>query len=83
MERPGRDRDGGPRCSPTTNANKGYRLRGRRWELPRVDKGLAVDLNSQFTHSLAGLRQPSFGIGLCLKARNAQAALQSREPTVS
>ena len=46
-------------------------------------EGLAVDRNSQFTHSLAGLHQPSFGVGLCLKTRNAQATLQNREPTVS
>ena len=82
-ETPGRDRNGGPRRSPTTDVNKGYRLHGRRWALPRVDERLAIDLNSQFTHSLAGLHQPSFGIGLCLKAGNAQATLQSWEPTVS
>ena len=44
---------------------------------------ILFDLNAQLAHSLAGLRQPSLRIRLGLKARNAQAALESREPTAS
>jgi hypothetical protein len=39
------------------------------------------DLNAQLPHSLAGLRQPNLGIGLGLKARNAEASLEGRKPT--
>jgi hypothetical protein len=81
-----RVRSGEPRCDGMADLGARQRRSQLDYRLHRDGarrEGLAVDRNSQFTHSLAGLHQPSFGVGLCLKTRNAQATLQNREPTVS